>query len=392
MPRAAWYSWPPPGIIAGRADRGDLGGLVVAIATICHQDLRPLRGGRRARGHRQAVARAVSSAVKSVVASAGGFARCHATDSATRVAGSTGCQPSTAVARLAAKHELLRHRLGDPHVVGQRGVGHGHQLGRAAGGGQDLLRPAPYAAGGRLVDVEHLARGERVADRGEHGRGDVGDVAPAPQERAGPDRDPVPAGPDPAQDELLPALVVVLPVDHRQPQHRATSVQIGRFHVELLVADVVAPRLAVREAGRPYRRSLGEGQRLTLAGVEHMPERLVNVHTGQKDQLDIRQVGQDGVGVGPGHAQRVDDRGRLERPHLVGDRRVVGPGRVDVPAQRQIRRFGGAAVDDQHLVAASHQIRHDPPSDEPGPAEHGYPHAATPTGRPRSGQPRSQRA
>ncbi len=150
------------------------------------------------------------------------------------------------------------------------------------GRGQDLGRPPAHAAHCWLADIEHLPGDVRVAQAREHGRGDVADVPSGPQPRPGADRNARATGPYPAQYELLPALGVVLAIDHGQPEHRRAALQIGRFDVELVVVFVADNNIAVRVPDRAQPGLLVQRHRLALPiAVEHQVERLVHVHTGQ---------------------------------------------------------------------------------------------------------------
>src|SRR5262245_11875582 len=95
--------------------------------------------------------------------------------------------------------------------------------------GQNLRGPAADRAHRWLPDVEYRAAPPGMAEAGPHRRRNVADVPAGPEPGSGPDGDPGPPGPDAAQDELLPPLVVMLAVDHGEPQHGGTTLEIGRF-------------------------------------------------------------------------------------------------------------------------------------------------------------------
>jgi hypothetical protein len=75
----------------------------------------------------------------------------------------------------------------------------------------------------------------------------VADVAAGPQPAPGPDQDRRAAGPDPAQDEFLATLRIMLAVDHGQPQDRAATSEIGRLDIELLIVLLTGDLPPVRD-------------------------------------------------------------------------------------------------------------------------------------------------
>jgi len=137
--------------------------------------------------------------------------------------------------------------------------------------------------------------GQRQRDRG----GDVTGVHPAEQEGTGADRDPRPAGPQPAQHEVEAALVVVLAVHRRQPEHGAAVRQVALLDLEVLVVGPVDVPLLTQ------RRGLGQRHRVAGPALVQRLVGAVDVAAGDRDQPLIgaergqRSVG--GHGVHPGH-------------------------------------------------------------------------------------------
>src|SRR5690606_12015109 len=86
----------------------------------------------------------------------------------------------------------------------------------------------------------------------------------------------------------------------------------------------------------------------------------------QQDQLGLGQLRQHAGHVGAGHRVGVDDRVRLPGRDLSGDGGEGGPLDVHMTARRKVGRLGLTSVYHQDLVAAGHQVGHDPPPDEPG--------------------------
>jgi hypothetical protein len=188
----------------------------------------------------------------------------------------------------------------------------------------------------------------------------------------------LPPGTYPAEDELLPALPVVLTVDHGKTQHGAPARQVQRLDVELVVALADAgQQVAQRVAALAYRRLLGHRYRLAALPGQQQLIGAVHVDAGQQHQLGVGQVGEHGRSVLARHRQRVDHRIGTQRANLVRQAGEVGTGGVQVGAAGELGRLVVAPVHDGDVVPAGHQVGRDTAADEPGTAQDENPHAVT---------------
>jgi hypothetical protein len=197
---------------------------------------------------------------------------------------------------------VLRDAPGQPQVHRNGVVRHGDQFGLVAGGRQDAARVVPHGVGHRISHVEDLAAGgARPVKRRQGSGGDVPDVPARPQERPRADRDAPASRPDPAQDEFLAPLRVLLAVDRGQPQHGAAPVQVARLDVQFVVVVPALEVPAQRVPAPPYRRGLKQRHRLPALVAEQQLVGAVDIHAGQQDQMSIGHERQNRIRIRPGH-------------------------------------------------------------------------------------------
>ncbi len=238
---------------------------------------------------------------------------------------------------------------------------------------EDLADPLTHRWGNGLADVEHLPGHCWRIQGGQHGPGDVGDVDPGPTPGALPDGDASPAGAYSPQDELLTPLHIAFAIDHPQPQHDSSALQIKRFDVELVVTVHVDVVTLQAEIGAPVRiPTLAQrgilAQRHGDAGLTGQRQLIcaIHIHAGQHYQRHLGKVWQHSIGISPGHRQGVHHRVRREGPDLIGDAAELAAVDVEMPAWHPVLRLGHTTVYDEHFITATRQCLGDPPTDEPG--------------------------
>ncbi len=167
------------------------------------------------------------------------------------------------------------------------------------------------------------------------------------------------------EDHVLDVADRLHPRVRRRPRLRVQRVLLG-LHPSAR-ADSVPAGVALRdEVG--YAGCLGGGQQV----VRPLGAQPVG---GGEPPIDVLHIGLAGVRRGNcGHL--VHDRVRPGLGHRFTDRHRIQPVHHDgIGAQlRQQAQLGRAGRRSRHLVAPGHELRHQPPPDDPGPACHGHPH------------------
>jgi hypothetical protein len=96
---------------------------------------------------------------------------------------------------------------------------------------------------------------------------------------------------------------------------------------------------------------------------------------GSEEAVGLPQIGLAGVRFGKGR-HLIHDRLRPGRRHRLTDRHRIQPVHHDgICAQLlQHAQLGRARRRSRHLVATGHELRYQPPTEDPGPACHEHPH------------------
>ena len=184
-------------------------------------------------------------------------------------------------------------------------------------------------------------------------------------------------GTDAAKDDVLPTLLVVGTVDHRQPEDGGAAGEPVLFAVErlIVVRDALQAGAAVRVAIATPRRVLGErDRRLEPSGVEP-GEGLVHVLAGEDHRRDLGQRRQDGPHVLGGHRIAVEDRLGAEPANFGGMQMQVVAVAVEMAHGHPGGGLMAPPMHDHDLVAALVEPLDDAAPDEAGAAQHENPHA-----------------
>src|SRR3954451_23909116 len=261
-----------------------------------------------------------------------------------------GRRPTEHGQRLQGVHQqVLTQRPVQRQALRQQVVPNLHQLDVSrVGRRQDLLGEQPVRRGRWLHHVE--SAGEVATQRQRDSGRDVTDVHPAEEELPRADRDLPPSGPNPAQDELEPPLVVVLAVHRAQPQYGRPARQVPLFHLQVLVLR------PVDEAPLPQWRLLGQRQRVRRTVRVQTAVRAVHITTGDGDQLHRRPDRPEGrVGGCRVHTGDVDQRLGVARLQGGGQRRTVVAVDVRVVGGHQSVRLAVTALHHHFFVLLRYQ-------------------------------------
>jgi hypothetical protein len=172
------------------------------------------------------------------------------------------------------------------------------------------------------------------------------------------------------QDELLAQLIVVLSVDHGQPDRSCAARQVDVLDVELVVLIHAGREAAIGVAVGANRRGFVERDRVGLAAFVHRSERSIHVDAGDHDEPQVgRQRSEDCFCVSACQCAAVDRSVGLEAGQLFAVCDQLSPLDVQVRHLGHVVGFEISAVDDQQVMAGGGELLDDRSPNEPGATE-----------------------